>query len=297
MKVLRLILILVLSLNSLSKPNKPKKVKKQQKETVLFIKHNPSESPLKEINKEQFTSLLGLEPHNNWGPIELGKYTDDYKNLPKSFDARQKFKNCIHPIRNQMQCNSCWAFAATEVLSDRICIKRKEYVVLSPQYLLSCTNKGCNPATLLVPWQFLKQNGAPTDACVPYVSGNEYRGVCSTACANRAQMRKYFVSEIIQPKTIYELKLELFNNGPIEVGMQIYEDFKDYKSGIYHLTRNAGKMLGGHAVKLIGWGVQNNVEYWIVANSWGERWGERGYFKIQFGQCGIESQAMTGLPK
>jgi len=45
-----------------------------------------------------------------------------------------------------------------------------------------------------------------------------------------------------------------------------------YKSGVY--IHSSGKMLGGHAIKIVGWG----SNYWIVANSWGSSWGLNGYF-------------------
>ena len=58
------------------------------------------------------------------------------------------------------------------------------------------------------------------------------------------------------------------------------------KGGVYkHVT---GKMLGGHAVKVVGWGVQNATgqEYWLVANSWGPTWGEEGYFRFSLNDTG-----------
>jgi cathepsin B len=67
-----------------------------------------------------------------------------------------------------------------------------------------------------------------------------------------------------------------------------------YKSGIYKYTR--GSLLGGHAVKIIGWGVENGINYWIVANSWGAGWGEAGFFKIQQGECSFEYKFITGDP-
>lgn len=55
-------------------------------------------------------------------------------NLPDAFDSRVEFKDCIHPIRDQARCGSCWAFSASEVLSDRMCIETNGTVnvVLSP---------------------------------------------------------------------------------------------------------------------------------------------------------------------
>lgn len=53
-----------------------------------------------------------------------------------------------------------------------------------------------------------------------------------------------------------------------------------------------GKMLGGHAIRILGWGTENNTPYWLIANSWNTDWGNNGFFKILRGQdeCGIEGQ-------
>jgi cathepsin B len=72
----------------------------------------------------------------------------------------------------------------------------------------------------------------------------------------------------------------------METGFQVWEDFTHYKGGIYQYEY--GTWLGGHAVKIIGWGVEGGINYWIVANSWGSSWGENGFFRIAFGQCGID---------
>jgi len=86
-------------------------------------------------------------------------------------------------------------------------------------------------------------------------------------------------------------------NGPVEAAFTVYEDFLAYKSGVYQHT--SGSELGGHAVKILGWGVDNSVAYWIVANSWNPDWGNAGYFNILRGQdeCGIEDDIVAGLPK
>ena len=67
--------------------------------------------------------------------------------------------------------------------------------------------------------------------------------------------------------------------------------------GVYQ--HEAGAALGGHAVKMIGWGEENGSPYWLIANSWNSDWGDNGFFKILRGvdECGIESQVVAGVPK
>lgn len=67
-------------------------------------------------------------------------------------------------------------------------------------------------------------------------------------------------------------------NGPVEAAFNVFEDFFDYSSGVYKHT--TGGYAGGHAVKILGWGHEDGMDYWLVANSWGRDWGLDGYFKI-----------------
>ena len=55
-------------------------------------------------------------------------------------------------------------------------------------------------------------------------------------------------------------------------------------------------MLGGHAVKCIGYGTEKGVDYWLMANSWGTQWGEDGFFKIKQGDCGVNNNFIWALP-
>jgi len=83
------------------------------------------------------------------------------------------------------------------------------------------------------------------------------------------------------------------NYGPVEAAFTVYSDFENYSSGVYQHT--GGSYLGGHAIRIVGWGTDNGTPYWKVANSWNPYWGEDGYFRIVRGQdeCGIESQVMA----
>ncbi|KAL0436062.1 UNVERIFIED_CONTAM: Cathepsin B-like protease 2 [Sesamum radiatum] len=101
-----------------------------------------------------------------------------------------------------------------------------------------------------------------------------------------------------------ESMIELINDNP-QAGWKAamnprftnYTDFAHYKSGVYkHIT---GDKMGGHAVKLIGWGTNDDGEdYWLLANQWNRSWGDEGYFMIRRGtnECGIEVGAVAGLP-
>jgi len=76
-----------------------------------------------------------------------------------------------------------------------------------------------------------------------------------------------------------------------------FSDFMSYSEGVYTLTPGS-YLVGGHAVKIIGWGTLNEVDYWLVANSWGSSWGQEGHFMIRRGtdECSFEDEVSTGIP-
>lgn len=85
----------------------------------------------------------------------------------------------------------------------------------------------------------------------------------------------------------------ILTSGPVEAAFTVYSDFENYVSGIYKATTD--KQMGGHAIRIVGWGVDGGVKYWKVANSWNPYWGEKGYFRIARGtnECGIEDSCVA----
>ena len=241
----------------------------------------------------QAKKLMGALPaqKNDYPVAKLGAL-EKYLSLPASFDSRTQWPKCVGAIRNQGDCGSCWAFSATEVLADRICIgsNAATTVVLSPQWLVSCdkTNHGCGGGNLPLAWSYLESNGVPADSCDPYSSGdNDESGSCSANCS-----QFYKATNVKQYKTPATIQAAILAGGPVQTAFTVYQDFMSYKSGVY--THQTGAEVGGHAVKIIGWGHQSSVNYWIIANSWGTSWGLDGFFWIAFGQCGIDSDAIAG---
>jgi cathepsin B len=231
--------------------------------------------------------------------IPVGKFEEPL-DLPTNFDSRQKWGAKIHPIRNQEQCGSCWAFGATEALSDRIAIQGGPNIVLSPQDLVSCdkpSNYGCEGGYLNLAWQFMQTTGVVSDECYPYTSGNGVDGVCQKRCTGRGFTWGEHKSQAAQMfTTVQDIMQEVYTNGPVEVAFSVYQDFFSYSGGVYQ--HESGSLAGGHAVKLIGWGVDTstNQDYWLIANSWGADWGLQGFFMILKGvnECGIESNVIAG---
>lgn len=83
----------------------------------------------------------------------------------------------------------------------------------------------------------------------------------------------------------------LMTGGPVETAFTVYTDFEDYAGGVYkHVS---GGYAGGHAVKIVGWGVDNGENYWKIANSWNPYWGEKGFFRIAFGEGGVDDQVIA----
>jgi cathepsin B len=237
--------------------------------------------------------------------------------IPASFDSRTQWPGCIGDILNQGECGSCWAFGTCETLSDRFCIHSNGSVVvsLSELDLLACdtNDDGCDGGWPSTAWLFAQKSGLVTNECIPY---NETIPTCPpaqqpclnfvntppcpTKCSSGQDWKSllhYAASSYAVSQKVTDIQTEMMTNGPVQATFSVYEDFLSYKTGVYkHLT---GQYVGGHSVKIIGWGELNSEAYWMVQNSWTDTWGDDGYFMILRGvdECGIESAIVAGLPK
>ncbi|KAL0476753.1 cathepsin B [Acrasis kona] len=277
------------------------------------------ENHMTRMNRNKAKSMMGtiMPKYTRYTEDEMNTITkfeqDNANDLPEEFDARDKWPKCIHPVRNQEHCGSCWAFAASEAASDRFCIASNGTidVVLSPQDMVSCSwlNFGCQGGMIANAWIYLWLTGVAPDSCVPYTAGNGTVESCPSNCKDKltdsVSNRKFHMKYVYPVGTWFNfwnrerlIQKEILSGGSVEAGFTVYEDFLHYKTGVYKYT--TGSMLGGHAIKIVGWGVDSKtgLKYWTVVNSWSESWGEKGTFKIQRGtnECGIEGNVMSGVP-
>ena len=263
-------------------------------------------------------------------PLPEKKFKLKNNDLPESYDPRDKYPKCesLNEVRDQANCGSCWAFGGVEAMSDRICIHsgQKLQTRVSAQNLLACCTScgfGCDGGLPSSTWRYWQNTGITTGdlygdnkscqpyflppcdhhiegshgACPPTVDTPE----CKTDCSDGN--KKEYSSELTYGENAYSISgennimQEIYENGPVEGSFLVYEDFVTYKSGVYqHVT---GEYLGGHAIKILGWGVEDGVKYWLCVNSWNEEWGDKGFFKIKRGsnESGIENNAYAGMPK
>ena len=200
-------------------------------------------------------------------------------NLPSAIDWRNKDgKNWMSPVRNQGRCGSCVAFATLATIEGQLNITRgmpDMNANLSEEYLFENIGS-CNRGSLLsYGMSSMRNQGTPDESCAMYVAGRLGLDNQGIKCHNYRE-RLFSINDYSQ---YYGSRIKnALQNGPVLTAMTVYEDFFNYKSGIYRYT--TGSRAGGHAVTIVGYNDQEG--YWIVKNSWGKNWGEDGYFRIQY---------------
>ncbi|XP_026465368.1 cathepsin B isoform X2 [Ctenocephalides felis] len=276
---------------------------------------------------------MGVHPNASMhlAPYKPKLITLSNDDIPEQFDAREHWPECptLREIRDQGSCGSCWAFGAVEAMSDRVCIHSKGNIHFrfSAEDLVSCCHTcgfGCNGGFPGAAWSYWVHKGIVSggsfgshQGCQPYTiepcehhvngsrpscDGHDSRTPkCQKQCeagydVSYKDDRHYGKNSYSIRNDEKEIQHEIMTNGPVEGAFTVYEDLLNYKTGVYqHVT---GRALGGHAIRILGWGVEEDTPYWLIANSWNSDWGDNGYFKILRGSdhCGIESQISAGLP-
>lgn len=214
---------------------------------------------------------------------------------PTSVDWRNKDgQNFVTPVKNQGGCGSCVAFGTVAAVESRVKISRgAAYVVdLSEAHLFYCIARaqGRTCAGNSGGWwpgpamQAFQDIGVTDEACYPYTAGDQN---CTGRGSDWAS-RVIKTTGYTKLNNIAAMKEWISTNGPVEACFTVYSDFFSYHSGVYRKTSNTVE--GGHCVCVVGY--DDAAGCWICKNSWGTGFGESGFFRIGYGQCGIDSEMM-----
>jgi len=258
----------------------------------------------------------GLPDEWNWGDVDGLSY--------------------LTPNLNQhipQYCGSCWAHASVSSLADRIKIQRMKQkkpgpdIQLSVQFLLNCGTEiagSCEGGDDGGAYEFIHgSEGIPFLTCQPYLacSSDSPEGFCPqirdytqcsainlcatcdisdednhTFCNPLGYYPNATVSEFGPVTTYQKMKAEIFARGPISCSLNSVP-IENYVGGIVDRPNDSHET--DHVVSIVGWGTSDgHGQYWIVRNSWGEYWGERGFFRVKMGenQLGLEEECNWAVP-
>lgn len=193
-------------------------------------------------------------------------------------------------------CSSSYILTSLSAIEDRICQHSGEPMKLSAQEIIDCDkgNLGCSGGYTSRVYNWGKRKGFVPETC--YESTGE-QGECPVDHMTENECRLasnfYRVMDYCLAQDMVGIKKEIMKNGPVIGQLTPYTDFLTYSEGMYQRTSEAFKFPGNHLVKVVGWETQPNESMaWIVENSWGEDWGDKGYAKIMSGDTTLDFYAV-----
>jgi parallel beta-helix repeat protein len=245
---------------------------------------------------------------------ELGKQPTSNSQLPSCFDWRNHDgHDWMTPVRDQGGCGSCWAFGAVGMFEAMHNIWRSDPDLdldLSEQYLVSdCLFPGdCCGGSHTTALKFICFNGVPDEECLRYVDGTDCTcsgyncdencehnndGRCSdAACSDRCpdwqdRLIKMDSTKYLSMDDVL-VKEHIASKGPLTLSIGMGAGVGYWDGDIYRCTEDNRT---NHVVTIVGYDDEGG--YWIVKNSYGTGFGDNGYFKLGYGECGVESTELS----
>lgn len=269
------------------------------------LEHNQFSGMNEAEFKEYIVKNNQYERHHDGEYFYVYLFNNTLETLPSAVNWVSA--GAVTGVKDQGQCGSCWSFSTTGALEGIYFIKNGKLVSFSEQQLVDCDNfknggkdHGCNGGLMDNAFSWIHKNGGLcTESDYPYTSGTGNEGTCKTTCSLvKGSQIVSFVD--VPPSNDNEMMTALVKQ-PVSIAIEAdTRDFQLYKSGVF--TTACGTNLD-HGVLAVGYGTENGQNYYLVKNSWGTSWGEKGYIKLgrgsQYnggdGQCGMLLEASYPL--
>lgn len=221
-------------------------------------------------------------------------------------------------VRNQGDCGSCWAIAASTVLEGHAEIYTGKTRTFSAQQIVACTpnprhcggDGGCKGATAELAMDWVLKHGCAEESEVPYTGGDSACTAGSPTLDMAQILTDYSAAPAAKgaaafgmtgwetlPKNEYEpLARAIAEKGPVAVSVAA-DTWFSYESGIFNAC---GKdAIIDHAVVAMGYGEEAGHKYWVIQNSWGRDWGEIGHIRLERHDgndyCGMNNDPQKGV--
>ena len=241
-----------------------------------------------DLTPEEFKAQFVGGLKQDVGSYGCKSYSSSASGAPASMDWRSK--GAVTSVKNQGQCGSCWTFSSTGAIEGAWAISKGALINLSEQELVDCAglkygSMGCNGGQMEGAFKFVIENGQCDLSSYPYTAVD---GTCQKC---NAVVHMSSCSDV-KPNDQVSLKGAVAQQ-PVSIAIEAdTKYFQSYSSGV--LTSSSCGTNLDHGVLIVGYGEEDGQKYWLVKNSWGTTWGEKGYVKIarsdstdDAGICGI----------
>lgn len=242
-----------------------------------------------DVDKSKFDKLKGFI-HMEDTTSSCNSYEYRETDAPVDFDWRDY--DVVTPVKDQGFCGSCWSFSATGAMEGAWALHSGDLLELSEQQLIDCSvsygDLACNGGLMDNAFEYAIDNSMCSESTEPYFA--EYE-----SCEECKSVANFSSCVDVTPGNELHLKTALLST-PISVAIDAESNMFQFYSGGIITASECGTSLD-HGVLLVGYGEDDGVKYWLVKNSWGESWGENGYFRLERtdeentdGTCGIALQ-------